>query len=122
MTNVAQSEAEIVIRIAFPDNENVLYIFKEAKTIDPDEQIITFKHSSETVTYDYLVIGLGCEDNYHGVKGACDFADSVQSFSKARHAGMSVCNLKAYGKVTIVGAGLSGIEVASEIRESRSDL
>src|SRR5699024_275016 len=91
-------------------DERVRYIFKEAETIDPDEQIITFKHSSETVTYDYLVIGLGCEDNYHGVKGACDFADSVQSFSKARHAGMSVCNLKAYGKVTIVGAGLSGIE------------
>ncbi|HLR04158.1 MAG TPA: FAD-dependent oxidoreductase [Virgibacillus sp.] len=121
-TIAAGTAAEKDVRIAFPDDERVRYIFKEAETIDPDEQIITFKHSSETVTYDYLVIGLGCEDNYHGVKGACDFADSVQSFSKARHAGMSVCNLKAYGKVTIVGAGLSGIEVASEIRESRSDL
>lgn len=37
-------------------------------------------------------------------------------------AGLAVGNLKAYGKVTIVGAGLSGIEVASEIRESREDL
>src|SRR5690625_6697915 len=35
---------------------------------------------------------------------------------------MAVGNLKAYGKVTVVGAGLSGIEVASEIRESRPDL
>src|SRR5699024_8129770 len=33
-----------------------------------------------------------------------------------------VGNLKAYGKVSVVGAGLSGIEVASEIRESRPDL
>src|SRR5690625_7351661 len=35
---------------------------------------------------------------------------------------MAVGNLKAYGKVSVVGAGLSGIEVASEIRESRPDV
>lgn len=121
-TIAAGTAAEKDVRIAFPDDERVRYIFKDAEVIDTDKQVITFKHSSETVTYDYLVIGLGCEDNYHGVEGAHTFTESVQSFSKARHAGMAVCNLSAYGKVTIVGAGLSGIEVASEIRESRSDL
>src|SRR5699024_12852969 len=35
---------------------------------------------------------------------------------------MAIGNLSAYGKATIVGAGLSGIEVAAEIRESRPDL
>lgn len=121
-TIAAGTAAERDVRISFPDDERVRFIFKEAETIDTEEQMITFKKSSETVAYDYLVMGLGCEDNYHGVEGATTFTESVQSFSKARHTGMAVCNLKAYGKVTIVGAGLSGIEVASEIRESRSDL
>lgn len=121
-TIAAGTAAEKDVRISFPDDERIRYIFKEAETIDTEKQVITFKKSSETVNYDYIVIGLGCEDNYHGVEGATTFTESVQSFSKARHTGMAVCNLKAYGKVTIVGAGLSGIEVASEIRESRSDL
>lgn len=121
-TIAAGTAAEKDVRITFPDDERVRYVFKEVETIDTEDQIITFKKSNETVVYDYLVIGLGCEDNYHGVEGATEFTESVQSFFSARHTGMSVCNLKAYGKVTIVGAGLSGIEVASEIRESRSDL
>src|SRR5699024_7236707 len=50
------------------------------------------------------------------------FTESLQSFSKARHTGYEVGCLPAYGKVSIVGAGLSGIEAASEIRESRPDL
>src|SRR5690625_7027457 len=77
---------------------------------------------TKTVSYDYLVIALGCEDNYHGIEGAEEHTESVQTFSNARQAGLAVGNLKAYGKVSIVGAGLSGIEVASEIRESRPDL
>lgn len=121
-TIAAGTAAEKDVRIAFPDDERIRYIFKKADAIDTEKQMITFENSNETVTYDYLVIGLGCEDNYHGIEGATKFTESVQSFSNARHAGMSVCNLGAYGKVTIVGAGLSGIEVASEIRESRPDL
>src|SRR5699024_4922629 len=91
--------------------------------IDTDnEQVKVNRKTEHTIDYDYLVIALGCEDNYHGIKGAEEFTESVQSFSKSRHAGLAVGNLNAYGKVSIVGAGLSGIEVASEIRESRPDL
>src|SRR5699024_11533019 len=93
-----------------------------ADLIETENHQIFFADTEQVNSYDYLVFGLGGEDNYHGVKGAAEFTESVQSFSKARHTGMSVCNLKAYGKVTVVGAGLSGIEVASEIRESRADL
>src|SRR5699024_10922337 len=109
-------------RTKFPDDERVNYVYKEVKEIDTKNQKISFNKSSEIVSYDYLVVALGCEDNYHGVEGAPEFTESVQTFSKARHTGMAVGNLKAYGKITVVGAGLSGIEVASEIRESRPDL
>ncbi|MEC5423989.1 FAD-dependent oxidoreductase [Virgibacillus sp. C22-A2] len=121
-TIVAGTSAEIDIRMDFPDDKRVQYVYGEINKIDTENEQITFKDSSNIVPYDYLVIGLGCEDNYHGVEGAEKYTHSVQTFANARKAGLAVCNLKAYGKVTIVGAGLSGIEVASEIRESRSDL
>src|SRR5699024_3281830 len=70
----------------------------------------------------YLGIALGCEDNYHDVEGAKEYTNGLQSFSKARNTGVAVGNLKAYEKVSIVGAELRGIEDESEIRESRHDV
>lgn len=110
------------VRTEFPEHNQVSYIFDEIKQIDTTNQYISFRDSSESISYDYLVLALGCEDNYHEIGGANEFTESVQTFSKARRTGLAVGNLKAYGKISIVGAGLSGIEVASEIRESRSDL
>ncbi|MGM8211558.1 NAD(P)/FAD-dependent oxidoreductase [Virgibacillus sp. W0430] len=121
-TIVAGTAADKDVRAPFPIHDHVQYIFAEVNQIDINKQQISFKDKSGNVDYDYLVIGLGCEDNYHGIDGAEEFTESVQTFSKARHAGLAIGNLKAYGKVSIVGAGLSGIEVASEIRESRPDL
>lgn len=110
------------VRMEFPKHNQVEYIFDEITKINTADQQILFEDASKTISYDYLVIALGCEDNYHEIGGASEFTESVQTFSKARHTGIAVGNLKAYGKISIVGAGLSGIEVASEIRESRSDL
>ncbi len=121
-TIVAGTVADKDVRNDFPKHEQVEYVFAEVEKIDTVNQQILFQDRSQTVSYDYLVIALGCEDNYHGVEGAEVYTESVQTFAKARKAGVAVGNLKANGKVTIVGAGLSGIEVASEIRESRADL
>src|SRR5699024_6219202 len=121
-TIAAGTAADRDVRIDFPEDERIRYVFGEVEKIDVENENILFKDISTIVSYDYLVIALGCEDNYHGIHGAEELSESVQSFSKARRTGLAVGNLKAYGVVTIVGAGLSGIEVASEIRESRKDL
>src|SRR5690625_1028305 len=121
-TIAAGTVADRDVRIDFPNNKQINYVFSEIDQIDTENQQIVLKRAIDSIDYDYLVIALGCEDNYHGIGGAKEHAESVQSFSKARHTGLAVGNLKAYGKVSIVGAGLSGIEVASEIRESRPDL
>lgn len=121
-TIAAGTCADQDVRLQFPKDSQIEYIFSKVTDIDVHEQCVTIEQANQKISYDYLVIALGCEDNYHGVKGADTFTESVQSFSKARHAGVAVGNLKAYGRVSIVGAGLSGIEVASEIRESRPDL
>lgn len=121
-TIAAGTVADQDVRVEFPDDKRVHYVFNEATKIDTENEQILFEDPEDTISYDYLVIGLGCEDNYHGIPGAEEFTKSVQTFAKARETGVAIGNLGAYGKVTIVGAGLSGIEVASEIRESRPDL
>ncbi|MFC3041168.1 NAD(P)/FAD-dependent oxidoreductase [Virgibacillus xinjiangensis] len=121
-TIAAGTSADKDVRQSFPDDERVQYVYGEINRIDTENEQILLDNRTDPVSYDYLVIGLGCEDNYHGIPGAEEFTESVQTFQKARLAGAAVGNCKAYGKITIVGAGLSGIEVASEIRESRKDL
>ncbi|MBY7144984.1 NAD(P)/FAD-dependent oxidoreductase [Virgibacillus sp. NKC19-3] len=121
-TIAAGTSAERDVRMDFPDDKRVNYVYGEITKIDTGNRQIWIRENDNPISYDYLVIGLGCEDDYHGVKGAAEFTHSVQTFAKARRTGLAVGNLDAYGKVTIVGAGLSGIEVASEIRESRKDL
>lgn len=122
-TIAAGTVADRDVRIDFPDDEHVHYVFSEVKEIDTEnKQVVVNKKTNNTIDFDYLVIALGCEDNYHGVKGTGKFTESVQNFSNARKTGLAVGNLNAYSKVSIIGAGLSGIEVASEIRESRPDL
>lgn len=121
-TIAAGTSADKDVRVDFPTHEKVSYVYAEITKIDSENQQILFNERSEPVTYDYLLIGLGCEDNYHDIEGAAEFTESVQTFGGARRAGMAIGNLKAYGKATIVGAGLSGIEVAAEVHESRPDL
>ncbi|QHS24010.1 NAD(P)/FAD-dependent oxidoreductase [Virgibacillus sp. MSP4-1] len=117
----AGTTADKDVRIEFPHHEQIRYVFGEVTTIDTENQVVKMGDEPD-VAYDYLVIGLGCEDNYHGIEGAEAYTESVQTIAKARKAGSAIGNLDAHSKVTIVGAGLSGIEVASEVRESRPDL
>src|SRR5690606_19167504 len=74
------------------------------------------------IKYDELVIGLGCEDNYHDVPGAAEYTYSIQTIGKSRIAHERILGFGAGATIGIVGAGLSGIELASELRESRPDL
>lgn len=76
----------------------------------------------EPISYDDAVIGLGCEDKYHNVPGAPEFTYSIQTIDQSRETYQKLNNLSANATVAIVGAGLSGVELASELRESRDDL
>ncbi len=119
---LAGTKSDKEVRIDFPVHEQISYIFGEIVEIDTENEHIRLKDNEVPVEYDFLLIGLGCEDNYHGIQGAMEYTESVQSIAKARQASIKVNNLPAYSQVSVVGAGLSGIEVASEIRESRPDL
>ncbi len=65
---------------------------------------------------------MGCTDRYHGIPGAEEFSHSIQSLSNTRKTYQAINNVGPYGDVTIVGGGLSGVELAAELRDSRPDL
>ena len=65
---------------------------------------------------------MDCEDKYHNVPGAKEYTHSLQSIEQTRKTYEQLNSLEPNATVAVVGAGLSGVEVASELRESRSDL
>lgn len=116
----AGTKSEKDIRVKFPENDSVNLVFGEVTHIDLNEKTVSL--NDDKISYDYLVIGLGCIDKYHNVPGAEEYTYSIQTLNQSRETFKAVGALNPEASVGIVGAGLSGIEVASELREARSDL
>lgn len=117
----AGTSSEIDIRVSFPNDPRVHLLYRNVQSIDLDGRLIRFA-DGDTLAYDHLVIGLGCTDQYHGVPGAEQFGNSIQSLSSTRRTYQLLNDVRPYGQVSIIGGGLSGVEMAAELRESRSDL
>jgi NADH dehydrogenase len=109
------------IRVAFPEHPRLVIKYGEITGVDTRNQKVLLK-KDEPVKYDDLIIGLGSEDKYHDVPGADQFTYSIQSIEKSRHTYSILNNLGPGSVVGIVGAGLSGVELASELSESREDI
>ncbi|ATD30894.1 NAD(P)/FAD-dependent oxidoreductase [Macrococcoides bohemicum] len=116
----AGTESDKEVRVEFPQDKRLNVVYGEVTQIDLEKQIVSIGENH--VDYDELVIGLGCEDKYHNVPGAEEYTYSIQTMTKARKTYQSIADLPSGSTVGIVGAGLSGIELASELRESRKDL
>lgn len=116
----AGTESDKDVRVEFPQDKRLNVVYGDVTQIDLEKQIVTIGENH--VDYDELVIGLGCEDKYHNVPGAEEFTYSIQTMTKARKTYQAIADLPSGSTVGIVGAGLSGIELASELRESRKDL
>jgi NADH:ubiquinone reductase (H+-translocating) len=109
------------VRVPFPEHPRLTVKYAEVTGIDLENKLVHLK-DEESISYDDLIIGLGCEDKYHNVPGAKEYTYSIQSIEKSRDTYQALNNLPANSVVGIVGAGLSGVELASELRESRPDL
>ncbi|WP_026104966.1 FAD-dependent oxidoreductase [Halalkalibacterium ligniniphilum] len=109
------------LRVSFPEDPRLTVKYSNVKEIDLETKTVLFDEE-DTLSYDTLIIGLGCEDKYHNVPGAEEFTYSIQSMEATRRTYEALNNVRPEGVVSIVGAGLSGVELASELRESRPDL
>ncbi len=109
------------VRVDLPEHPKLKVIYGEIEKIDLEDNKVIIA-DADPVSYDDLIIGLGCEDKYHNVPGAAEYTYSIQSIEKARETYQALNNLPPGSVVSIVGAGLSGVELASELNESRKDL
>ncbi|TXK77573.1 NAD(P)/FAD-dependent oxidoreductase [Paenibacillus sp. N3.4] len=113
--------AETHVRVAYPVDPRLILSFGEVSEVDLNNKQIHFK-DKEPLTYDWLVIGLGCVDSYHGIIGAQEHSSSIQTLAQTRATYQRINDIAPYGQVSIIGGGLSGVEMAAELRESRADL
>ncbi|MDF0727426.1 NAD(P)/FAD-dependent oxidoreductase [Cytobacillus sp. S13-E01] len=109
------------VRVSFPEHPRLRVKYGEVTDISLEAKLIYLK-DQDPIVYDDLVIGLGCEDKYHNIPGAEEFTYSIQSIDKSRSTYQKLNNLGPGSTVAIVGGGLSGVELASELNESRPDL
>ena len=117
----AGTVSDSVVRVPLPEHAQLKVIGGEVMEISPDDKSV-YLEDGRKLDYDELVIGLGCSDNYHDVPGAEAHTYSIQTIGKSRITYEKLLGLGGGATVGIVGAGLSGIELASELRESRPDL
>lgn len=109
------------VRVPFPRHEKLDIVYGEITAIELENQIVRLQNG-DIHQYDELIIGLGCEDRYHNVPGAREHTYSIQTIDEVRETGRILHNIPPHGIVSIVGGGLSGIELASELHESRPDI
>lgn len=117
----AGTVSDLDIRVKFPVDPRLILKFGEVQSVNPEQKLI-YLENDEPLSYDWLVIALGCVDKYHGIPGAPLYSNSIQTLSSTRKTYQVVNDVKAYGQISIVGGGLSGVEMAAELRESRPDL
>ncbi|OKK10079.1 NAD(P)/FAD-dependent oxidoreductase [Streptomyces sp. CB02400] len=93
--------------------------------VDADRRTVTVTDDtggSERLTYDTLVYALGSGWDTRGVPGAAEHAHEIASRPGALRLRERLAGLDAGRSVVVVGGGLTGLEAATEIAESRPDL
>ena len=85
--------------------------------IDPDTREVRLANG--TLAYDRLIYALGSHADLDGVPGAAEHAHAVSTREDAEKL---VAALKTARTVAVMGGGLTGVEAASELAESRPDL
>ncbi len=76
----------------------------------------------ETIDYDYLIYAVGSRSGERRVPGAAEFGYSIATFEDAQRLKSALETAPADAAVTVVGAGATGIETASELAEAGSSV
>ncbi|MBC9711688.1 FAD-dependent oxidoreductase [Streptomyces sp. TRM66268-LWL] len=83
---------------------------------------VSSAEGAEEISYDTLFYALGSRAADHGVPGVAEHAFDVAGRPSALRLRERLDGLGAGGRVLVVGDGLTGIETATEIAESRPGL
>ncbi|EMA29574.1 NADH dehydrogenase [Haloarcula japonica DSM 6131] len=121
--SVQENIAIPVHEIKQPSTE---FIQDEVVGIDTDAQEVNLA-DSDTVEYDYLLVGLGSQTAFFGIEGLEEYAltlksldDALDIHDKVQQAAREA-STNDPAQVVIGGAGLSGIQTAGEVAEFRDE-
>ncbi|MFD6884960.1 NAD(P)/FAD-dependent oxidoreductase [Streptomyces sp. NPDC059957] len=93
--------------------------------LDPERRVVAVADAdggADELGYDTLLYALGSHGDDRGVPGAADHAFDVATRPSALRLRERLDGLREGGSVVVVGDGLTGIETATEIAESRPGL
>ena len=86
--------------------------------IDPEQRQVELASGAEPVRYDLLVYALGSHADLDAVPGAAEHATAV---ADAERAARLHERMRTASTVAVVGGGLTGVEVATELAETYPD-
>lgn len=102
---------------------NIQFITDQVIRINTSKQEVVLKRDGST-PYDYCVVALGSKTAYFSVEGARENALSLKSLrssllirDKVRSIVKKVARTGKPSNITVIGAGLSGVEVATELSQ-----
>ncbi|GGS46229.1 oxidoreductase [Streptomyces parvus] len=92
--------------------------------LDPERRTVavTGEDGPGELSYDTLLYALGSSAAHHGVPGVAEYAFDVTGLGSALRLRERLDDLGEGGSVLVVGEGLTGIETATELAESRPGL
>lgn len=92
--------------------------------VDPERRTVsvTGEDGDGELAYDTLLYALGSSVTHRGVPGVAEHAFDVTGLSSALRLRERLAGLDGGSTVLVVGEGLTGIETATELAESRPDL
>jgi NADH dehydrogenase len=68
---------EVDIRVPFPIDPRLILKYGDVSSVDLEKQVVRFSEE-DMLSYDWLVIALGCVDKFHGIPGADIYTNSIQ--------------------------------------------
>lgn len=113
------------------DKNKINFVKAVVESIQPAEQQVTLK-DGRTLSYDYLVIGLGSEPETFGIEGLRENAFSIRSINAVRQIREHIEYMFAkyknepertdYLTIVVGGAGFTGIEFCGELADRIPEL
>ena len=112
---------------SFANRIDAEFINDEVVDIDFSEKEVKTRTGTIPVPYDYLVIAVGGEQAFFGIPGAEERSHCINTLEGAVKTKEALDELEPGNSnsamtIAVIGAGLTGVEVAGELVESRSDV
>jgi len=130
MSGLEPSSICFPLRKRFQRTGHVHIRVAEATEVDTNEKRLTT--SEGTIWYDYLILAMGADTNFYGMKEMEERALTLKSISESLHLRNEILNdyeqaLKSesvearqkYLDIAIVGGGPTGVELAGSLAEMR---